>query len=88
MPGHGDLTGTDISNDLIRGQIIVIRHSVDDFLLRKPFFVLFDVQYVENESFLLDLKCFFLTIGRVFKPEGVIEGGTSTIKKAEVSKNE
>lgn len=47
-----------------------------------------DGYYVENESFLLDLKCFFLTIGRVFKHEGVIEGGTSTIKKDEVSKNE
>lgn len=36
----------------------------------------FDGEYVENLSFGFDLKCFFMTIGKVFKHEGVVEGGT------------
>lgn len=36
----------------------------------------FDGEYVENLSFVFDLKCFFMTIGKVFKHEGVVEGGT------------
>ena len=37
-----------------------------------------DGEYVEKESFLFDLKCFFLTIVSVLKHEGVVEGGAET----------
>ncbi|TLG80940.1 sugar transferase [Vagococcus zengguangii] len=39
-----------------------------------------DGYYVEKESMLMDLKCFFGTIFSVFKSEGVVEGGTGTLK--------
>lgn len=35
-----------------------------------------DGYYVERESFLMDVKCFFGTIVSVFKSDGVLEGGT------------
>ncbi len=35
-----------------------------------------DGEYVENMSFLFDLKCFFGTITSVLKSDGVVEGGT------------
>lgn len=35
-----------------------------------------DGYYVENMSFLLDIKCFFGTFVSVAKSEGVVEGGT------------
>lgn len=41
----------------------------------------FDGEYVENLSFGFDLKCFFKTIGAVFKSEGVVEGGTGAMEK-------
>lgn len=34
----------------------------------------FDGEYVKKESFLFDCRCFFGTIGKVFKHEGVVEG--------------
>lgn len=37
-----------------------------------------DGEYVEKESFLFDLKCFFLTITSVLKHQGVVEGGVGT----------
>jgi O-antigen biosynthesis protein WbqP len=40
-----------------------------------------DGEYVKNESFLFDCKCFFGTIGRVLKSDGVVEGGTGELKK-------
>lgn len=40
-----------------------------------------DGYYANNISFILDLKCFFLTIIKVFKHEGVVEGGTGELKK-------
>lgn len=40
-----------------------------------------DGEYVEKLSFGFDLKCFFKTIGAVFKHEGVVEGGTGAMKK-------
>lgn len=46
-----------------------------------------DGEYVEKLSFGFDLKCFFKTIGAVFKHEGVVEGGTGTIKKDEEKYN-
>lgn len=35
-----------------------------------------DGEYVKNMSFFFDCKCFFGTIGKVLKHEGVVEGGT------------
>lgn len=40
-----------------------------------------DGKYTESISPSMDLKCFLGTIVSVFKSEGVIEGGTSSIKK-------
>ena len=40
-----------------------------------------DGEYVEKESFLFDCKCFFGTIGKVLKSDGVVEGGTGELKK-------
>lgn len=37
-----------------------------------------DGYYVERESFLMDVKCFFGTILTVFKSDGVLEGGTGS----------
>lgn len=34
-----------------------------------------DGEYVEKQSFLFDCKCFFGTIGKVLKSDGVVEGG-------------
>lgn len=40
-----------------------------------------DGQYTSNITPLMDLKCFFGTIISVFKSEGVVEGGTGSVKK-------
>ena len=40
-----------------------------------------DGEYVARESFLFDCKCFFKTIGKVLKSDGVVEGGTGEIHK-------
>lgn len=40
-----------------------------------------DGYYANNISLLLDIKCFFLTIIKVFKHEGVVEGGTGELNK-------
>jgi O-antigen biosynthesis protein WbqP len=37
-----------------------------------------DGEYVKKESFLFDVKCFFLTIASVLKHDGVVEGGVDT----------
>lgn len=42
-----------------------------------------DGDYVENIGMLFDLKCFLLTIASVLREDGVVEGGTGTIRKAE-----
>lgn len=39
-----------------------------------------DGYYVEQESFVMDVKCFFGTIVSVFKSDGVLEGGTGQKK--------
>ena len=36
----------------------------------------FDGEYVKNITFAMDVKCFFGTIVKVIKREGVVEGGT------------
>ena len=42
-----------------------------------------DGAYAENQSFRFDCKCFFGTIGKVFRGDGVLEGGTGEISKDE-----
>jgi O-antigen biosynthesis protein WbqP len=42
-----------------------------------------DGEYIEKMNFLMDIKCFFRTIGSVLKSDGVVEGGTATINKRE-----
>ncbi|KAF1303528.1 sugar transferase [Enterococcus sp. JM9B] len=39
-----------------------------------------DGTYTKEMSFALDVKCFFGTIGAVFKSDGVVEGGTGSLK--------
>lgn len=41
----------------------------------------YDVEYVENISFLLDLKILFLTLLRVVKKEGIVQEGNATMEK-------
>lgn len=45
-----------------------------------------DGEYVEKISFLFDCKCFFGTIAKVLKREGVVEGGTGSIEKEKTKK--
>lgn len=40
-----------------------------------------DGQYTANITPWMDLKCFFGTIISVFKSEGIVEGGTGSVKK-------
>ena len=40
----------------------------------------FDGEYANNLSFLFDCKCFFGTIGKVLRHDGVVEGKTETKK--------
>ena len=42
-----------------------------------------DGEYVERLSFVMDMKCFLGTITSVLKSDGVVEGGTGEMKKAE-----
>ena len=42
-----------------------------------------DGDYVKNQSFTFDMRCFFGTISKVAKDDSVIEGGTGEIKKLE-----
>ena len=41
-----------------------------------------DGEYVEKMSFLFDLRCFLGTFLRVFRCEGVVEGGTGALEQA------
>lgn len=41
----------------------------------------YDVWYVENQSFWLDLKIFFLTVKKVFVSEGISQEGQATMEK-------
>ena len=45
-----------------------------------------DGEYVQRISFGMDLKCFFGTIGKVLKHDGVVEGGTGEMKRKEADK--
>lgn len=40
-----------------------------------------DGEYVQKISFLFDCKCFFGTIYKVLKHDGVVEGGTGTLQE-------
>ena len=40
-----------------------------------------DVEYVDNLSFLLDIKILFLTVYKVFKRDGINQEGNATIEK-------
>ena len=42
-----------------------------------------DGEYVEKLSFAFDCKCFFGTIKSVLRSDGVVEGGTGELNKAE-----
>ncbi|MDO9493742.1 sugar transferase [Acetobacterium sp.] len=44
-----------------------------------------DGEYVERRSLLLDVRCFFCTIGCVFSKDGVVEGGTGSLNRNEKS---
>lgn len=46
-----------------------------------------DVWYVNNQSFILDIKIIFLTVLKVFKAEGINASGEATIKKFTGSPN-
>lgn len=41
----------------------------------------FDVWYVDNISFSLDLKILFLTVAKLFKPQGINSGNSVTMEK-------
>jgi len=41
----------------------------------------YDVWYIENMSFLLDIKILFLTIGKIFKSEGISSSTSATMEK-------
>ena len=41
----------------------------------------YDVWYIENISFLLDVKILFLTIGKIFKSEGINSSTSVTMEK-------
>lgn len=47
-----------------------------------------DGEYVERIGFVMDTRCFFGTIYSVLKTNGVIEGGTGSIKNQEVSNHD
>lgn len=46
-----------------------------------------DGEYVQKQSFVFDLKCFFGTIFSVLRSDGVVEGGTGEMEKAENKEN-
>lgn len=47
-----------------------------------------DGEYVKRMSFPFDCKCFFGTIAAVFKHNGVVEGGTGEMHRAEQAESE
>lgn len=49
--------------------------------LEIPIKAKYDGYYTKNESFSLDCRCFFGTVFKVFRADGVVEGGTGTINK-------
>lgn len=45
----------------------------------------FDGEYVEKMSFLFDCKCFFGTIGKVLRHDGVVEGGSDKMQQQDTA---
>lgn len=45
-----------------------------------------DGEYCKNIGFLMDTRCFFATIFRVLRSEGIVEGGTGVKGKSQKSK--
>lgn len=41
----------------------------------------FDIEYVDNLSFILDIKIIFLTIKKIFKSEGISQKGNATMEE-------
>lgn len=56
--------------------------------LEIPIKAMFDGEYVQKLSFGMDIKCFFGTIFKVLKHDGVVEGGTGELSKKESRKEE
>ena len=48
----------------------------------------YDGEYAQKLSFAFDCKCFFGTIKKVLKEEGVVEGGVGTLEKEKEAKAE
>lgn len=51
-----------------------------DFVLKAKL----DAEYMENTSFLFDVKCFFATIFKVLKSDGVVEGAKNPLEKENI----
>lgn len=58
----------------------------DELPIRKK--AALDGEYMENISFLFDVKCFIGTIFSVVKNDGVVEGGTGSMKNREAMRND
>lgn len=48
----------------------------------------FDGEYVRKMGFAMDCRCFFGTVLSVFRGDGVVEGGTGSMKAAEEEKKD
>ena len=42
---------------------------------------IYDVWYVENQSFMLDMKIIFMTIKKLLRPQGITQKGSVTMEK-------
>lgn len=51
--------------------------------LEIPVKAMFDGEYVEKQGIIMDVRCFLGTIFKVFRAEGVVEGGTGEIHRKE-----
>ena len=51
--------------------------------LEIPIKAKFDGEYIERYGFIMDCRCFFGTIIKVFRHEGIVEGGTGELHKEE-----
>lgn len=58
----------------------------DELPIRKK--AALDGEYMKNISFSFDVKCFIGTIISVVKNDGVVEGGTGSLKNREAMKND
>ncbi len=56
--------------------------------LEIPVKAAFDGEYVRKMGFAMDCRCFFGTVLSVFRGDGVVEGGTGSMKAAEEEKKD